>query len=276
MDIKILITGAGGQVGRELVDLCVRKCLKFTAYNSSQLDITEGDKVMSLLSRDQPTHVINTAAYTAVNKAEDEPEKAYAVNAKGPKNIALACKKIGAKLIHLSTDYVFDGQKNGDYTVDDEPNPQSVYGLSKLKGERLISETLDEYFILRVSWVFGKYGNNFFKKMLTLASERDEISVVNDQYGAPTPADRIAECILSTEVLNQLKGLDHLESNPKVCWFQFAKFIFNANDINIKVNGISSDEYPTKAVYPNNSKLSSVNFSINWKSRIQVLADNIL
>ena len=276
MNIKILITGAGGQVGRELVDLCVRKCLKFTAYNSSQLDITENDKVMSLLSRDQPTHVINTAAYTAVNKAEDEPEKAYAVNAKGPKNIALACKKIGAKLIHLSTDYVFDGQKNGDYTVDDEPNPQSVYGLSKLKGERLISETLDEYFILRVSWVFGKYGNNFVKKMLTLASERDEISVVNDQYGAPTPADRIAECILSTEVLNQLKGLDHLESNPKVSWFQFAKFIFNANDINIKVNGISSDEYPTKAVYPNNSKLSSVNFSINWKSRIQVLADNIL
>lgn len=285
MTTKILITGAAGQVGQEIVDLCNSRGLHFTAYTSSQLDITDAIQVMYILQQDGPTHVINAAAYTAVDKAEDEKEKAFSVNAKGPENLALGCKAIGAKLIHISTDYVFDGEKEGAYTVDDTPNPTSVYGASKLAGEKGIANIFDEYFILRVSWVFGQYGNNFVKTMLRLAEIRGEISVVNDQFGAPTPASNIASCLLSEKVLKQYIGIEHLESNLGVTWYEFAQEIFTQAenvgliDVKPKLKPISSAQYPTPAVRPKNSKLNGNELSSievkDWRISLNALLKNL-
>lgn len=271
MVVKILITGAAGQVGREIVDLCEQRKLPFTAYTSSQLDITDEELVMSTLQSDFPTHVINAAAYTAVDQAENEKVKAFAVNAKGPENLALSCKTIGAKLLHISTDYIFDGKKEGAYIVDDASNPTSVYGASKLAGEHAIASTFDDYIILRVSWVFGQYGNNFVKTMLKLAQKQDEISVVNDQFGAPTSAKHIAQCLLSEQCLNRIVGVQHLESNPGLSWKEFADEIFSQSDLAVKVHGIPSSEYPTPVIRPANSKLASDQFKVSWLEALEEL-----
>ena len=273
---KILITGAGGQVGRELVDLCVEKKLNYIAYTSSELDITDEQSVLEEITKQNPTAVINAAAYTAVDNAETEQEKAYAVNRDGPLYLAKACKAINAKLLHISTDYVFDGEKKEPYTVDDEPNPTSVYGASKLAGEKAIQKTWDNHLILRVSWVFGQYGNNFVKTMLKLSENRDEISVVDDQFGAPTPADEIAlRLINESNLKGTLTGLEHLESTPSVTWHQFANEIFTQKSNFDKtgntmiVHAINSDQYPTIAKRPKNSKLKGAQSnSVTWKNKI--------
>ncbi|NRB37888.1 MAG: dTDP-4-dehydrorhamnose reductase [Pseudomonadales bacterium] len=262
---KILITGAGGQVGRELVDLCEEKQLNYVAYTSSELDITDEKKVFSEIIKQAPSAVINAAAYTAVDKAEIEQEKAYAVNRDGALFLAKACKTADALLLHISTDYVFDGEKKEPYTVDDIPNPTSVYGASKLAGERAIQETWEKHCIIRVSWVFGQYGNNFVKTMLRLAEERDELSIVSDQFGAPTPADEIARVILKVAFKDKLEyGIEHIESTPGVTWYEFAQRIFsesvkigflNNSPLLTKIN---SDQFPTPVKRPANSKLLSM------------------
>jgi len=277
MDLKILITGAAGQVGKELVDLCKERKLNFIAYTSSELDITDADQVMATVQKDRPTHVINAAAYTAVDKAEEESEKAYAVNEQGPKNLAIACKSVDAKLIHISTDYVFDGEKEGAYTVEDKPNPQSVYGASKLAGEVAIAELLDNYFILRVSWVFGKYGNNFVKTMLRLAETRNEISVVNDQFGAPMPSVSISRYLLSRSTLFDVVGVKHLGSGPRVTWFQFAEEIFKrAFDGGYvckmpMLKPITSSDFSSKSKRPVNSFMKSdQECLIDWREELLI------
>ena len=273
MNVKILITGAAGQVGQELVDACKVQQVDYVAYTSSQLDITNSESVHKEVVKQQPTHIINAAAYTAVDKAEQEKDIAYAVNSDGVRFLAQAAKAVNAKLMHISTDYVFDGEKSTPYTVNDTPNPASVYGASKLAGEKAMIDVLGlggDYLVLRVSWVFGQYGNNFVKTMLKLAETRQELSVVNDQYGAPTPACEIAKCLLSELALNELTGIQHLESNPGVTWFEFALAIFEAVNKVVKVNGITSEQYPTPVDRPKNSKLCSeqVGLSVNWKKSL--------
>lgn len=273
---KVLITGAAGQVGKELVDLCEKKHIPYRAYTSSQLDITDREKLYSEVQLYQPTAIINAAAYTAVDKAESDHERAYAVNRDGVSYLAEACKLVGAKLLHISTDYVFDGNKDSDYTVEDKPNPTSVYGASKLAGEISIGEIFDrqeDYLILRVSWIFGQYGNNFVKTMLRLFNKMDEVNVVKDQFGAPTPASEIARVLIDVaSIKSSYCGIHHLESTPGCTWYEFAKEILDVaqNDyekINKpKIFPIFSDQYPTLVKRPRNSKLASSEdfFKVSW------------
>ena len=288
--MKILITGAKGQVGTDVVLEVEKRGHEVQGFASTELDITNKAVVDNALAKIKPDVVINAAAYTAVDKAETEIEKAYAVNEAGVKNLAEACKQLDIPLLHISTDYVFDGEKKGPYVETDTPNPASVYGASKLAGEVALQNTWHKHIILRVSWVFGEHGHNFVKTMLRLAKERDEISVVNDQYGAPTSAKAIADCLLDIAdkknfgKQNFRWGLYHFQSDPGVTWYEFAIEIFNqakesgALNKEMIVHPIGSEEFPTPVKRPRNSKLNghrileSLNISCsNWEYEISEL-----
>jgi dTDP-4-dehydrorhamnose reductase len=261
---RIFIVGKNGQVGRELVEQAEQQGLDVVSFGSLELDITDQSAVLKAVVKNKPTVVINAAAYTAVDKAEDESELAYAVNRDGVENLARACKAQNIPLIHISTDYVFDGTKDSPYLASDTPNPIGIYGASKYAGEQVLRATWDKHIILRVSWVFGVHGNNFVKTMLRLATECDGLNVVDDQFGAPTSATAIAREILRY-ILNQdsFYGSFHLESNPGVTWYEFAQCIFaraahfGAIESSPALNPISSAAFPTPVKRPQNSKLSA-------------------
>lgn len=282
--MKLLITGASGQVGYELCDQARERGFEVIGLNSTQLDIIDRSRVEEVLSQHMPDRVINAAAYTAVDKAESEPEIAYKVNRDGIENIAVACKRLDIPLLHISTDYVFDGEKLDPYLETDKPNPVSVYGKSKYEGDQRLAQVWEKHVILRVSWVFGAHGNNFVKTMIRLGRDRDRLSVVNDQFGAPTSAACIASTLLSLSQ-HQMLGTDelpwgvrHLASEPGVSWYQFAQEIFailgQQNGIRTpELQPITSAEYPVAAKRPANSKLNSVarwpsdiSSCCNWKS----------
>jgi dTDP-4-dehydrorhamnose reductase len=266
--MKILITGAKGQVGTDLVLEANKRGHEAYGFTSSEIDITDKDIVTNTIASIKPNVVINAAAYTAVDNAEQDIDKAYAVNETGVKNLAEACEVLDIPLLHISTDYVFDGNKKEPYTELDTPNPTSVYGASKLAGEVALQKAWKKHIILRVSWVFGEHGNNFVKTMLRLANDRDELSVVNDQYGAPTSAKAIAECLLDIAEKSDFGkkdfpwGLYHFQSDPGVTWYEFAKEIFSQAkasgilDKDIDVHPINSDQFPTPVKRPLNSKLN--------------------
>jgi dTDP-4-dehydrorhamnose reductase len=281
--MKILITGAKGQVGTDLVIEAKKLSHETFGFASSELDITDMTIVTSTISNIKPNVVINAAAYTAVDKAETEIDKAYAVNETGVKNLAEVCKALDIPLIHISTDYVFDGEKKEPYVEADTPNPTSVYGASKLAGEVALQKIWHKHIILRVSWVFGEHGNNFVKTMLRLSKDRDEISVVHDQFGAPTSTIDIARALLDLSGKDNIGfGLYHLESNPKVSWHGFAVKIFEeAKKINLlekipAVKPISSEHYPTPTKRPVNSKLATDKglLSVNWPEALSQLLRN--
>ena len=274
--MKIMITGAKGQVGCELVQLCEERGLNYVAFDSKGLDITDEQAVMACVKREQPNVIINAAAYTAVDKAEDDREAAFAVNAEGPKYLALAVKAVNAKLIHISTDYVFDGEKETPYTVDDIPNPKNVYGESKLAGEELIARHLRDYLIVRVSWVFGEFGNNFVKTMLKLAETRDEISVVSDQWGGPCPASLIADFILSPRVLNKLTGLFHFSTQPKLSRAEFAETIFACAGSSMEIIPVTSESFGTRAMRPKNTTMTSGEAEPSWREELEKLINAYL
>lgn len=289
MKKKILITGAKGQVGAELMREAVARGHDVVGYHSAELDITDAKQVLKALEAFQPQAVINAAAYTAVDKAEDEPDKAFAVNAQGVGHLAEACQQFDIPLLHISTDYVFDGKKSEAYLESDEPHAIGVYGASKLAGEQLLQNKWHKHIILRVSWVFGAEGNNFVKTMLRLAESRDELSVVNDQYGAPTSAKSIANCLLSLVEYDGFGeeeypwGLYHYQSEPGVTWYDFAHEIFaQANFLGqlskpVTVLPITSEQFPTPVTRPENSKLGGDKikqvFGIQASDWSQELAD---
>jgi dTDP-4-dehydrorhamnose reductase len=266
--MKILITGAKGQVGTDLVLEAKKRGHEAYGFTSSEIDITDKDIVTNTIASIKPNVVINAAAYTAVDKAEQDIDKAYAVNETGVKNLAEACEALDIPLLHISTDYVFDGNKKEPYTEADTPSPTGVYGASKLAGEIALQKTWNKHVILRVSWVFGEHGNNFVRTMLRLANDRDELSVVNDQYGAPTSAKAIAECLLDIAEKSDFGkkefpwGLYHFQSDPGVTWYEFAKEIFSLAkesgilDKEMHVHSINSDQFPTPVKRPLNSKLN--------------------
>lgn len=260
---RLLITGKNGQVGQELTGRAAELAIDFVAFDSSELDICDRAAVLAAVEKHQPTAVVNAAAYTAVDKAEEEKELAYAVNRDGVENLALACKAQDILFIHISTDYVFDGSKEGAYLESDQPSPNSVYGASKYAGEEVLRAIWHKHVIVRVSWVFGAKGNNFVKTMLRLASERDQLSVVSDQFGAPTSARFIASEALRVSGLEGAYGLSHLPSDPGVSWYDFANIIFEeAKSLGLLasvpvVSPLSSDQYPTPVERPKNSKLGS-------------------
>jgi len=239
----------------------------FVFRSSSELDITNKANCEAVFSEINPDYCINAAAYTAVDKAESEPEKAYLINVTGAKNLAEACQKYSAILLHISTDFVFDGNKTTPYTESDIPNPTGVYGQTKWDGEKAIQAVFENYFIVRTSWVYSQFGANFMKTMLRLASERDSLSVVDDQIGTPTHAVDLAEALVSiikTTVLNPKNdnfGIYNFSNEGQCSWFDFAQKIFEINKIAIAVTPIPTTSYPTPAKRPK--------FSVLDKSKIK-------
>jgi len=264
--MKVLVTGARGQVGSELILQGEKLGLHMLATGRDELDITRQNAVSSFIQARQPDIVINAAAYTAVDKAESEPELAYAINRDGAKNLARACADNNIPLLHISTDYVYDGNKAEAYSETDTPNPQGVYGKSKLKGEHAIESTLKQYIILRTSWVFGANGNNFVKTMLRLGKEREVLKVVADQHGGPTWAGDMATTLLKlvkrwAEDKILPWGTYHYSGQPATSWHGFAEVIFKqAEELKMidkrpRVEPITTAEYPTPAQRPLNSIL---------------------
>lgn len=289
---KILITGAQGQIGKELVTIANEKSFGVIAASRAELDITQQQNVEEYIALHQPNIVINAAAHTAVDRAESEEGLAFAINRDGASNIAGACKKYNIPLLHISTDYVFDGTNSIAYTENDPVSPLGAYGASKWQGEEAIRQTLSEHLILRVAWVFGAQGNNFVKTMLRLGKDRDELNVVADQFGGPSPAKDIAQTLINLAERyknnNSLAwGTYHYCGNTKTSWYDFSIEIFKqAYDKgllkkHIKVNPITTAEYPTAAKRPVNSMLDctkiETTFGIempDWKKALaQVLAE---
>ncbi|RYH76208.1 dTDP-4-dehydrorhamnose reductase [Flavobacteriaceae bacterium 144Ye] len=259
MKKSVLITGANGQLGKCIEELSLNfEELNFIFKSSKELDITSFNSAKAIFEKHQFNYCINCAAYTAVDLAEDEKEKAFAVNAEGVKHLAILSKDYNTSLIHISTDFVFDGLKNTPYTETDSTNPINVYGASKLQGEQYIKELLDTYFIFRTSWLYSEYGNNFMKTMLRLSKERQELNVINDQIGSPTYAKDLAQVIL--KIINEESrqyGLYHYCNQGAFSWFDFAKAILDISNPSVKVNPIPTSSYPTKAKRPAFSVMST-------------------
>ena len=252
--MNFLVTGCNGQLGTELQKTAtndVEHRWLFTDVDT--LDICDKEAVEHCFSAHNIDVCINCAAYTAVDKAEDEPKLAERINAYAPQVLADTCLKSNAVLIHISTDYVFGGDANEPYKVDDPINPQSVYGRTKAEGERLIRESGCNYFIIRTAWLYSATGKNFVKTMLTLAETRPEINVVNDQKGCPTWAHDLASAIVSLIQLNGKKAVHetfHFTNEGQITWYEFATAIMEIGGKTCKVNPITTDQYPTKAKRP--------------------------
>ncbi|MCH9637308.1 dTDP-4-dehydrorhamnose reductase [Rickettsiella endosymbiont of Litargus connexus] len=262
---KILLTGANGQVGNEIVNLAKNRNLKLYSFTRTQLNITNLEQIEYVLATIKPHYIINAAAYTAVDKAEKENKLAFSINSLGVENLAKIAQEYDIPLLHISTDYIFDGQKKNVYLEEDEAQPLSVYGKSKLSGENLLREIWHKHIILRVSWVFGSYGNNFVKTILRLANERTELRIIADQKGAPTYAGDIAQTLLKIVKFlysNQFEwGTYHYTGTPALSWYEFAKKIIDdAQQLNHlmvkKVIPIATLDYPSIALRPANSELS--------------------
>lgn len=252
---EILITGATGQLGSELRNLLDERNVAYDAFDSHGLDITDEETVMKKVEELQPKVIYHCAAYTAVDNAEDQYKAAnWQVNETGTQNIAQAAKKVGALLVYVSTDYVFDGINPGEYKEDDPTNPKNEYGKAKLAGEEIVKQTLDNYYIVRTSWVFGKYGRNFVYTMLRLAKDHDRLTVVNDQFGRPTWTRTLAEFVTYL-VDNKSPYETYQLSNDDSCsWYEFAKEILADKDV--EVAPVTSKEYPQKAYRPRHSIMS--------------------
>lgn len=246
----ILITGGHGQLGTELRHLLDEKKLEYLSTDADQLDITDKEGTYKFITDMKPEIIYHCAAYTAVDKAEDEgKELDEKINVEGTRNVAEAAKATGATLIYISTDYVFDGKKKeGMYQVDDTTNPLSEYGRTKLLGEKAVQETMDDYYIIRTSWVFGIYGHNFIYTMQKLAKTHDRLKVVNDQFGRPTWTRTLAEFMVFVIEKKAPFGIYHLSNENSCSWYEFAKEILK--DTDVEVAPVTSEEYPQKATRP--------------------------
>lgn len=264
--MRLLITGACGQLGKEWVEFCENNNLEYNAFCSDELNILDHSALLSIVQEKKPTVFINCAAYTKVDQAEEDHELAHKVNAGALKFISDLCLKLSIKLVHYSTDYVFNGkiedrQKLPDgYSEDFLADPQNVYGISKRKGEEFIEQSGSEYLLLRVSWLCGKHGNNFVKTMLTLGGQGKSLKVVSDQFGSPTFANQVVEQTFQL-LENQSKGVFHLTCSGITNWYEFAREIFRLSGMDVEVEPIESSEYPTKAKRPFFSKLSTKKIS---------------
>jgi len=263
--MKILITGINGQVGSALVRQVKAQGHEFVALSREQWDMAQSpERGEELVLEAKPDLVINPAAYTNVDGAEDDEATALKVNADAPRALAKACKQLDIPLFHVSTDYVFDGTKEGPYVETDQTNPINAYGRTKLAGELAVQEETEKHIILRTSWVFSKDGNNFVNTILRLAKERDELKVVNDQFGGPTSAECIAEVLLQLATEHKEHwGVYHYSGQPFVSWYEFAKKILEQSikcrliKSTPSIKSCASREFPSKAKRPQNSKLSN-------------------
>jgi dTDP-4-dehydrorhamnose reductase len=272
--MKILVTGKNGQVGHELMQ-SLAPLGQVVGVDVKECDLAQSAAIDALLERVKPDIIINPAAYTEVDKAESEPTIAHAVNAQAPKLLARYAARHNIPIIHFSTDYVFDGKKEGAYSEEDEPNPKSVYGKTKWLGEEAVRKMAAKHIIIRTSWVFGSHGVNFLKTMLKLAGERDKLSVVSDQYGAPTSAKMLANAVaqIVTELVEpgsyRKYGTYHIAARGETTWHGYAQLVVEkaiALGVNIKlspkeIKPILSKEYPMPAPRPANSRLDTTKVS---------------
>ncbi|TCN24170.1 dTDP-4-dehydrorhamnose reductase [Mesobacillus foraminis] len=253
--MKILVTGYTGQLGYDVVREGLNRGLNMIGVGSKDLDITDSTAVTHYIEEVKPNAIIHCAAYTAVDKAEDDRENCWNVNVEGGRNLSQAAKDIDAKFMYISTDYVFNGEGEDSFTENDKPNPIGYYGLTKFEGEKVIQSLLSEWFIVRISWVYGLNGNNFVKTMLRLAETRDELNVVGDQVGSPTYTFDLSRLLIDMIQTNKY-GVYHASNDGFCSWAEFAQEIFRQAGKQVKVNSISTEEYPTRAVRPKNSRMS--------------------
>jgi dTDP-4-dehydrorhamnose reductase len=278
----VLVTGANGQLGQAIQFIAPNyPSVKFIFCDSKTLNITNEMDCKDVFYKTKPNFCINTAAYTAVDKAESESEKAKLINVVGAKNIAAACKEFDTKLIHVSTDFVFDGTKNAPYNELDFAKPNGVYGQTKLDGECAIQEVFSNYFIIRTSWVYSQFGNNFMKTMLRLASERDTISVVNDQIGTPTNAVDLAEALIqiiltdNQQPITDNYGIYHFSNEGTCSWYDFAKEIFEINKVKIDLLAIPTTQFPTPAQRPKYSVLDKTKIKSTFGIEINTWEESL-
>lgn len=261
--MKTLVLGASGQLGQCLKAVAAERNIDFLEFpDENEGNILDSEGLKVLFERVQPKYVINCAAYTAVDKAEDEVDICRAVNKTGALNISLLCKALGIVLVHVSTDFVFKGDVLELLKEDDLAEPISIYGLTKLEGEQDIVANLPEHFILRTSWLYSEFANNFVKTMLKLGTDRDELGIIADQIGSPTYAVDLAGAVLDIIASGKDNyGIYHYSNEGSISWFDFAKAIFDISETQVKVNAIPTSAYPTKAARPK--------FSVMDKSKIK-------
>jgi dTDP-4-dehydrorhamnose reductase len=271
----ILVTGVNGQLGYDVVRVLKERNIECLGIDKDDLDITDEKVVNTYITTLKPECVVHCAAYTAVDKAEEDYEVCAKVNVSGTEYIAKACKEIDAKMIYISTDYVYDGNGDEPFEVNGHIEPHSVYGKTKYEGELKVQEILNKYFIVRISWVFGINGNNFVKTMLRLGKEKDEINVVCDQIGSPTYTADLAQ-LLCDMAISEKYGVYNATNEGYCSWAEFAEEIMKQGEVNCKINHIPTSEYPAKAVRPFNSKMSKRMLSENgfeilphWKDALK-------
>ena len=282
---NVLVTGSNGQLASCIKDLAKQyDGLNFIYTDYQELDICDLNQVNAFFKSNHKIHYcINCAAYTAVDKAESDADKAFEINADGAKNLAIACREFDAILIQISTDFVFDGGKKEPYSETDVAKPIGVYGASKLQGEQEIIKILETYFILRTSWLYSEYGTNFMKTMLKLAETRDEISVVSDQIGSPTYAGDLAAVILKIICSNNTNfGLYNYSNEGVASWYDFAKAIFESHNVAVSLIPVFSNQYQAVATRPKYSVLDSEKAkkefniqSLNWEISLKKAIENI-
>jgi len=269
--MKVLVTGANGQLGKSLYKIKDRYPeIEYIFTDIEELDITNQEEVNDFFRKHKPDYCINTAAYTNVDKAESEIELNYKVNSTGPENLAVACIKYTTKLIHISSDYVYNNDSDEIMTESHKTFPKGEYAKSKLEGENKIKNILSNYYIIRTSWLYSEFGNNFISTILRLCKERTVLNVVDDQIGSPTYATDLAEAIMKIIKSDTgLTGIYNFSNNGYASWYDFAKKIIEFSKMNCKINPIPTSEYPTPAPRPRNSKMSKKKFIDNFKIDIK-------
>ena len=270
----IIVTGAKGQLGGDVCEALTQKGISNIGIDIDDVDITDFPALERFFEKNQADAVIHCAAYTAVDKAEEEKEKCFLINAKGTENIAKCCKKFSMKLLYVSTDYVFSGKGETAFAVDDEKGPLNVYGESKLLGEKAVTENTDRYFIVRTSWVFGEKNTNFIHTMLKLSETRDTVRVVCDQIGSPTYSRHLAY-LLSRMVGTEKYGVYHATNEGFCSWHELASFSLQYAGKSTNVLPVFSKDYPSKAVRPLNSRLSKKSLDKAGFSRLPTWQDAV-
>jgi dTDP-4-dehydrorhamnose reductase len=253
--LKILVTGANGQLGHDILLNLAARGIDGIPADIAEFDITQAAASEQFIVAHQPDVVLHCAAYTAVDRAEDDEALCRLINETGTENVARACQKVNAKMVYVSTDYVFPGTGDTPYETNAQTAPLSTYGKTKLAGEHVVEKLLTRYFIVRTSWVFGKNGNNFVKTMLRLGKEREEVNVVGDQIGSPTYTVDLARLLVDM-ALSEQYGVYHATNEGFCSWAEFAQAIFHKAGLPARVTSITTDQYPVRAHRPSNSRLS--------------------
>lgn len=276
---SIVVTGAHGQLGRDMVSLLEAQGYRVYGFGSKEMDVTQINQVEKIMQELSPGVVIHCGAYTKVDQAEAEPEEAYLVNGYGTRNIALAAGSVDAKLVYVSTDYVFDGNGRTNYDEFVQPNPINIYGRSKWMGEQFVQRFHNRSFIVRTWWVYGLHGNNFVKTMIKLGTEKKSISVVDDQIGCPTYTEDLAGFI-GKLITGEMYGTYHYSNSGHCSWYQFAKAIFKYTGLDVEVIPVSSDQFIRPAKRPSYSvfdhqalKLNGFDFPRNWEVALKDFLD---